>query len=103
MTLQDKYLSIRPEGEGVVISLVSHVLKVDLLSELSTVLNSVTAKRILITGTDGYFSAGADIGELCALDGPRALEYARLGQAALNQISAHQAVTIAAIDGYCKG
>jgi len=64
----------------VVISLLSHVLKVDLMAELSDLLNSLTAKRIVITGTDGYFAAGADIAELSALDGARALEYARFGQ-----------------------
>jgi len=103
MTLQYRYLSVRHEAEGVVISLLSHVLKIDLMAELSALLNSLTAKRIVITGTDGYFAAGADIAELCALDGPKALEYARFGQSVLNQISAHQAVTIAAIDGYCMG
>ena len=97
------YLSVSDKSQGVVISLLSHVLKIDLMAELSALLNSLTAKRIVITGTDGYFAAGADIAELCALDGAKALEYARFGQSVLNQISAHPAVTIAAIDGYCMG
>jgi enoyl-CoA hydratase/carnithine racemase len=87
----------------VVISLLSHVLQIELMAELSALLSSLTAKRIVITGTDGYFAAGADIAELSILNGPKALEYARFGQAVLNQISAHRAVTIAAIDGYCMG
>ena len=103
MNSELRHLSIRYEPQGVVISLLSHVLQIELMAELSDLLNSVTANRIVITGTDGYFAAGADIAELSILNGPKALEYARFGQAVLNHISAHRAVTIAAIDGYCMG
>src|SRR5262245_7675566 len=103
MTVPYRYLSDRRESRALIISLTIQILKVKVLTELRDVLKTGDVERIVITGRDGYFAAGADIAELSALVGPRAVEYARFGQAVLNQIADHSAVTIAAIDGYCMG
>jgi enoyl-CoA hydratase len=88
----------------VLITLHSHVLKIAVLDELETAIHSACdAQRIVITGTNGYFAAGADISELHRLTGVKAFEYARRGQNVLNSISRSAAITIAAIDGYCMG
>jgi enoyl-CoA hydratase/carnithine racemase len=98
-----QFLLVKFEQDAVIISLLSHVLKVHVLAELRDVIQSTHSHRIVITGANGYFAAGADIGELTALDGPHALDYARFGQQVLNDIGESSAVTIAAIDGYCMG
>jgi len=89
---------------SVVVTLLTHVLKVEALIEVRAALHETgTVDRLIITGTNGYFAAGADIEELTALNWASALEYARFGQQVMNEISAHPSVTIAAIDGYCMG
>lgn len=88
---------------GVLISLLSHVLKIELIEELKLALGEAAGERIVITGGNGFFAAGADIAELTRLTGPEALEYARRGQSLMDVIESHPAITIAAIDGYCFG
>lgn len=58
---------------------------------------------LIICGAGGIFSAGADLGEVAALDPESALRFSRLGQKILGSISDAAPVTIAAIDGYCLG
>lgn len=58
---------------------------------------------LIICGAGGIFSAGADLGEVAALDPETALKFSRLGQKILGSISGAAPVTIAAIDGYCLG
>lgn len=41
---------------------------------------------LVITGNDRFFSAGAELGEIGALDGPRAYEFSKMGQALMAQI-----------------
>ena len=99
------YLQIAPEADSgsVIITLLSHTLRIALLSELRDALKAIEARRIVITGRDGFFAAGADIAELTELNGTTAVDYARFGQSVLNTIEKHPAVTIAAVDGYCMG
>jgi enoyl-CoA hydratase/carnithine racemase len=87
----------------VVITLLSHVLKTDVLSELQSVVRAITADKLIITGTNGYFAAGADISELNSLSAVEALDFSRRGQALMDAISGHRAMSIAAIDGFCMG
>ena len=98
-----RYLSVSQEPEGTIVRLLSHTLRMDLMTELSETIRAIDSPRIVITGEDGFFAADADINELTELDGPRALEYARSGQSVINSIETHPAITIAAIDGYCMG
>lgn len=61
------------------------------------------ARPLILTGNEHFFSAGADLGEIAALDGPRALEFARLGQRLMNALDDFPAPVIAAVRGYCMG
>lgn len=61
------------------------------------------AGSIVITGNEHFFSAGADLAEIAALNGPRALEFARMGQRLMNAIDNFPAPIIAAVSGYCMG
>lgn len=59
---------------------------------------------IVLTGSEGVFSAGADITELSALtSADAAREHARAGQAACDALERTPVVVIAAIDGWCVG
>jgi enoyl-CoA hydratase/carnithine racemase len=58
---------------------------------------------LIISGNDGFFSAGADLTEIAALNGPRAYEFAKMGQALMDQIADFPAPIYAAISGYCMG
>lgn len=58
---------------------------------------------LVITGNDRFFSAGAELGEIAALDGPAAYEFSKLGQALMSEIECFPAPVYAAISGYCMG
>ena len=61
------------------------------------------AEPLIITGNDKFFSAGADLHEIAALNGPQALEFSRTGQEFMNLIAGFPAPVCAAIHGYCMG
>jgi len=98
-----QYLSVAAEPSATVITLISHTLKLALLAELRHALHAAQTNRIILTGHDCFFAAGADIAELSALTGAGGLDYAQFGQSVFNEIADHPAMTIAAIDGYCMG
>jgi enoyl-CoA hydratase/carnithine racemase len=58
---------------------------------------------LVIAGNEKFFSAGADLHEIAALDGPTAYHFARMGQALMSAIETFPAPVIAAISGYCMG
>jgi len=58
---------------------------------------------LVITGNDRFFSAGAELGEIAALDGPSAYEFSKMGQALMSEIECFPAAVYAAISGYCMG
>jgi len=58
---------------------------------------------LVVTGNNKFFSAGADLAEITALDGPSALEFSKMGQALMQQIEEFPAPVYAAISGYCMG
>jgi enoyl-CoA hydratase/carnithine racemase len=60
-------------------------------------------KPLVVTGNDRFFSAGADLGEICALNGPAAYEFSKMGQALMSTIDQFPAPVYAAISGYCMG
>jgi enoyl-CoA hydratase/carnithine racemase len=59
--------------------------------------------RLVIAGNAHFFSAGADLNEIAALSGPRALAFARMGQRLMAAVANFPVSTIAAVDGYCMG
>jgi len=60
-------------------------------------------RPLVITGNDRFFSAGADLEEIAALDGPGAYEFSKMGQALMQTINEFPAPLYAAVSGYCMG
>jgi enoyl-CoA hydratase len=60
-------------------------------------------QALVITGNDRFFSAGAELGEIAALDGPGAYQFSKMGQALMSAIECFPAPVYAAISGYCMG
>src|SRR5579864_982005 len=68
------------------------------LSELAS-----GGRALVVAGNDRFFSAGADLQEISQLNGPDALEFAKMGQALMEVIDHFPAPVYAAISGYCMG
>ena len=60
-------------------------------------------KPLILTGNDKFFSAGADLNEIVALDGPSALVFGKMGQAMTDALDRFPAPVLAAVHGYCMG
>jgi len=60
-------------------------------------------RPLVIAGNDRFFSAGADLEEIAALDASAACEFSKMGQALMRQIDEFPAPVYAAISGYCMG
>ncbi|HTW31444.1 MAG TPA: enoyl-CoA hydratase/isomerase family protein [Candidatus Sulfotelmatobacter sp.] len=60
-------------------------------------------QALVITGNDKFFSAGADLQEIAALDGATAYEFSKMGQSLMASITNFPAPVTAAIAGYCMG
>jgi enoyl-CoA hydratase len=82
-------------------------LSIATLSELRTSFSTVAAnpnvEAIIFTGTDDVFASGADIRELTTLNPASAREFSKMGQELFQTIANAQQMTIAAINGYCRG
>ena len=77
------------------------------LRQLTDYLHSCAATRqsrsLVIAGNDKFFSVGADLREIRALDGPSAYEFSKLGQGLMSAIERFPGPVYAAISGYCMG
>ncbi len=58
---------------------------------------------VVITGNVRFFSAGADLNEIAALDASAAYEFSRAGQRLMALIEQFPALFYAAVSGYCMG
>jgi enoyl-CoA hydratase/carnithine racemase len=61
------------------------------------------AQPLVFTGNDRFFSAGAELSEIAALDGPSAYEFSKMGQDLMSAIDCFPAPVYASISGYCMG
>ncbi len=61
------------------------------------------SKRLIVTGNEKFFSAGADLNEISVLTAAQAFEFSRQGQALMQSIDHFPVPVIAAIRGYCMG
>ena len=61
------------------------------------------ARPLVITGNERFFSAGADLKEIAALEAPSAYEFSLMGQDLMRLIEHHPAPAYAAVSGYCMG
>jgi enoyl-CoA hydratase/carnithine racemase len=74
------------------------------LALTETVRQYVTEKRpLILAGNNHFFSAGAELREIAALDASAAYEFAKTGQALMASIENLPAPVYAAIEGYCMG
>jgi len=73
------------------------------LQELSWQSKPLRITGLVLTGNDRFFSAGADLREIAALNGPAACEFSKLGQALMNSVANFPAPAFAAVSGYCMG
>jgi enoyl-CoA hydratase len=69
----------------------------------SPVIPGLPIAGLVIAGNARFFSAGADLAEISALDGPSAYEFSKMGQALMTAIADFPAPVYAAIAGYCMG
>jgi enoyl-CoA hydratase/carnithine racemase len=60
-------------------------------------------RPLVIAGNNKFFSAGAELEEIAALDGPTAYEFSKKGQVLMTAIETLRAPAYAAIAGYCMG
>lgn len=60
-------------------------------------------KPLILTGNEKFFSAGADLNEIVALDGPSAFAFAKMGQTLMDEVDRFPAPVFAAVHGYCMG
>jgi len=60
-------------------------------------------RPLVITGNEKFFSGGADVDEIAALDRSEAYEFARMGQRLMKTVEEFPAPVYAAVSGYCMG
>jgi len=60
-------------------------------------------RPLIIAGNRKFFSVGADLNEIAALNSPEAYEFSAMGQALMSAIASYPAPIIAAIEGHCMG
>jgi enoyl-CoA hydratase/carnithine racemase len=77
--------------------------RVDTLTQALERLTLDPPRRLIVTGNDRFFSAGADLNEIASLSGAEALDFARIGQRLMMAVTDFPAPTIAAVHGYCMG
>jgi len=58
---------------------------------------------LVVTGNERFFSAGAELSEIAALNGPAAFEFSKMGQELMRAVDEFPAPVAAAISGYCMG
>src|SRR6201984_1396663 len=76
----------------------------DLNAACDAAKEDATVKGIILTGTgEKAFIAGADIGELSAIDGEQAGEFSEKGQEVLSFIESLGKPVIAAVNGFALG
>jgi enoyl-CoA hydratase/carnithine racemase len=80
-------------------------LTLECVRGLRRVLNELRAQKrpLVITGNNSFFSAGADLRQVAALDGPQAYKFSRMGQDLMRAVDDFPAPVYAAISGYCMG
>jgi enoyl-CoA hydratase len=60
-------------------------------------------RPVIVTGSERFFSAGADLNEIAGLTGAAAYEFSLIGQRLMGVVEAFPSPVYAAISGYCMG
>jgi enoyl-CoA hydratase/carnithine racemase len=114
LTAAEKYFEIERKADVAVLRIVSsdvtNKLGMSRIIALHSVIGELRAeaengsiKRLVITGNDKFFSAGADLNEISQLPAAQAFEFSRQGQALMLAIDQFPVPVIAVIRGYCMG
>jgi enoyl-CoA hydratase len=106
----EKLCEVENLGDAAILRLVSddntnrltHARVAALTAALADLANRRPSK-LVITGNEHFFSAGADLNEIAELHGAQALRFAQMGQHLMNAVASFPAPTIAAVYGYCMG
>jgi enoyl-CoA hydratase len=106
----DRLYQLESHGDAVLLRLVSadgtNRLTRARVQELTAALENLAKSppsRLVLTGNAHFFSAGADLNEIAALNGPEAFRFAHMGQRLMNAVAIFPAPTVAAVHGYCMG
>ena len=75
------------------------------VTSLQEILQDVRSegRAVVLTGNDDFFSTGADLSEIAALDGPSAYTFSSMGQDLMRAVERFPAPVYAAVSGYCMG
>jgi enoyl-CoA hydratase/carnithine racemase len=73
--------------------------------QLGALLDKLSPRTLalIITGNQNFFSAGADLHEISALNARLSFEFSHMGQRLMNFIEGYPTPVYAAISGYCMG
>ena len=66
-------------------------------------LQTAKVEKIIFTGSENIFAAGANLREIARVNGETAREYALRGQNLMSKIANAEQTTIAAVNGFCFG
>ena len=61
------------------------------------------ARPLIIGGNQRFFSVGAELEEIAALEAPAACEFSKMGQTLMRAVAQYPAPVYAAVSGYCMG
>jgi enoyl-CoA hydratase len=107
---QEILYSCERRGNAVILRLVSDDgtnrltrSRVEALTAAVEELASHPPARLVIAGNLRFFSAGADLNEIAALNGAEAFHFAQMGQRLMAAVASFPAPTVAVIQGYCMG
>lgn len=78
-------------------------LSVEVLEQLSLVVDGVGERRLIFSGVGDVFASGADLREIASVTSDHAPEFARRGQDLMRRISELPGGTVAAVNGVCFG
>ncbi len=107
--MASRFFSVRNQGTAFLLRLQSadgtnRLTRECVLALLEEVRRLAREHRVLIlAGNDRFFSVGAELEEISALDAPTAYEFSKMGQALMEAIDRFPAPVYAAVSGYCMG
>jgi enoyl-CoA hydratase/carnithine racemase len=101
-TISDRYAIVRLNRPAEFNRLTATMLG-ELEKAFSSLGDDEGLAAVIVTGTGGLFSAGADLKDVVTLTPQTALEFSRRGQSLMAMLDHPRKISIAAIDGHCLG
>jgi enoyl-CoA hydratase len=103
------WFQVEEKPEAVVLRLASadetNRLSRELVLGLTETIKKLAEKKrpLVIAGNEKFFSVGADLKEIAALDGTSGFEFSKMGQELMGFLEAFPMQVVALISGYCMG